>query len=202
MDDPPRITYGALREIVSTLRSVGQSMTGKPVIVGATFDPGPEFARSPFKYERHKEILKGEWVDCTSSLHADSIPYAGFPKGIPQGTPFGTFFGRQTQHFLTDLGFDYIWFSNGFGFSATAWSVKGPIFDGEAFHPEKAAAIREKVVGFWKAFRQECPSFPVENSRQQPLHRGGSKRQRLADSRHLRRGIQHGRPAQLALGRH
>jgi hypothetical protein len=162
MDHPPRITYGTLREIVSTLRSVGQSMTGKPVIVGATFDPGPEFARSPFKFERHREILKGEWVDCTSSLNADSVPYAGFPKGVPQGTPFGAFFGRQTQHFLTDLGFDYIWFSNGFGFSATAWSVKGPIFDGEAFHPEKAAAIREQVLGFWKAFRQECPAFRVE----------------------------------------
>ncbi len=162
MDHPPSVTYGTLREIVSTLRSVGRAMTGKPVIVGATFDPGPEFARAPFKYERHTEILMGQWVDCTSSLHADSVPYAGFPKGIPQGTPFGRFFGRQTQHFLTDLGFDYIWFSNGFGFSATAWSVKGPIFDGEAFYPQKAAAIREKVVGFWKAFRQECPSFRVE----------------------------------------
>jgi hypothetical protein len=162
MDHPPTITYGTLKAIVSTLRSVGRSMTGKPVIVGATFDPGPEFARSPFKYERHREILKGQWVDCTSSLNADSVPYAGFPKGVPEGTPFGTFFGRQTQHFLADLGFDYIWFSNGFGFSATAWSVKGPIFDGEAFYPEKAEAIREKVVGFWKAFRRECPSFRVE----------------------------------------
>ena len=149
MDDPPKITYGTLREIVRPSKSVGRSMTGKPVIVGATFDPGPEFARSPFKYERHKEILKGEWVDCTSSLTCGfrslrRVPQAAFP----QGTPFGTFFGRQTQHFLTDLGFDYIWFSNGFGFSATAWSVKGPLFDGEAFHPEKAADIREKVVGF------------------------------------------------------
>ena len=162
MEHPSRITYGTLKEIVSTLRSAGRSVTGKPVMVGATFDPGPEFARSPFKYERHKEILKGQWVDCTSSLNADSVPYAGFPEGIPQGTPFGAFFGRQAQHFLTDLGFDYIWFSNGFGFSATAWSVKGPIFDGEAFYPEKAEAIREKVIGFWKAFRQECPSFRVE----------------------------------------
>jgi hypothetical protein len=162
IENPPKITYAKLKEIVSTFRTIGRSMTGKPVMVGATFDPGPEFARSPFKYERHKEILKGEWVDCTSSLNRDSIPYAGFPKGIPQGTPFGTFFGRQVQHFLTDLGFDYIWFSNGFGFSATAWSVKGPIFDGEAFHPEEAPAIRKKVIGFWKAFRQECPSFRVE----------------------------------------
>jgi len=162
MTNPPKITYGTLKEIVSTFRSVGRALTGKPMMVGATFDPGPEFARSPFKYERHKEILKGQWVDCTSSLNSDSVPYAAFPRGIPQGTPFGTFFGRQTQHFLTDLGFDYIWFSNGFGFSATAWSVKGPIFDGESFHPEKANEIRREVIGFWKAFRAECPSFRVE----------------------------------------
>jgi hypothetical protein len=162
MDNPPRITYGILKEIVRTFRCVGQSMTGKAVKVGATFDPGPEFARSPFKYQRHQEILKGEWVDCSSMLNGDAKAYAGFPNGIPAGTPFGAFFGRQVQHFLTDLGFDYIWFSNGFGFSATAWSVKGPLFDGEAFHPEKAAGIREKVIGFWKVFRQECPAFPVE----------------------------------------
>ncbi len=162
MENPPKITYGTLKEIVQTFKSVGRSMTGKPVTVGATFDPGPEFARSPFKYERHQEILKGEWVDCSSVLNGDSKAYAGFPSGIPAGTPFGTFYGRQVQHFLTDLGFDYIWFSNGFGFSATAWSVKGPLFDGEAFHPEKAAEIREKVMGFWKLFRQECPSFRVE----------------------------------------
>ncbi len=162
MENPPTITYGALKEIVQTFKSVGRSMTGKPVTMGATFDPGPEFARSPFKYQRHREILKGEWVDCSSTLNSDAKAYAGFPNGIPAGTPFGTFFGRQVQHFLTDLGFDYIWFSNGFGFSATAWSVKGPLFDGEAFHPEKAAGIRENVMGFWKAFRQECPAFRVE----------------------------------------
>jgi hypothetical protein len=162
MENPPRITYGTLKEIVHTFKSVGRSMTGKPVTVGATFDPGPEFARSPFKYQRHQEILKGQWVDCTSVLNGDAKAYAGFPSGIPAGTPFGTFFGRQVQHFLTDLDFDYIWFSNGFGFSATAWSVKGPLFDGEAFHPDKAAGIREKVIGFWKVFRQECPAFRVE----------------------------------------
>jgi hypothetical protein len=162
MKNPAKITYGTLKEIVRTFKAVGQSMTGKPVTVGATFDPGPEFARSPFKYKRHQEILKGYWVDCTSTLQSDAKAYAGFPNGISAGTPFGTFFGRQAQRFLTDLGFDYIWFSNGFGFSATAWSVKGPLFDGAAFHPEKAAKIREKVIGFWKMFRQECPSFRVE----------------------------------------
>ena len=91
MDNPPRITYGILKEIVRTFRCVGQSMTGKAVKVGATFDPGPEFARSPFKYQRHQEILKGEWVDCSSMLNGDAKAYAGFPNGIPAGTPFGAF---------------------------------------------------------------------------------------------------------------
>ena len=53
MDNPPVITYGTLKAIVSTLREVGAAETGKPVRVGATFDPGPEFAKSPFKYDRH-----------------------------------------------------------------------------------------------------------------------------------------------------
>jgi len=162
MADPPKITYGTLKQIVQTFKTVGRAMTGKPVSAGATFDPGPEFARSPFKYEKHAEIARGQWVDCSATLNGDTEAYAGFPHGIPQGTPFGTFFGRQTQRFLTDLGFDYIWFSNGFGFSVTAWNVKGALFDGEAFHPEKAAAIREKILAFWKTFRKECPAFRVE----------------------------------------
>ncbi len=137
-------------------------MTGKPVTVGATFDPGPEFAKSPFKFEKHPEILKGYWVDCSATLNGDTEVYAGFPNGIPHGTSVGTFLGRQSQRFLTDLGFDYIWFSNGFGFSATAWNVTGALFDGEAFHTEKAAGIRDEILSFWKAFRKECPSFRIE----------------------------------------
>jgi hypothetical protein len=45
------------------------------------------------------------------------------------------------RHFLIDLGFDYIWFSNGFGFSATAWSVKGPLFDGEVWRNETSKVV-------------------------------------------------------------
>ena len=46
---------------------------------------------------------------------------------IPEGMSLGTFLGGQSQHFLTDLGFDYLWLSNGFGFSISpvggAWPV-------------------------------------------------------------------------------
>ena len=120
--NPPRMTYGNLKTIARILKQTGQRMTGKPVQMGATFDPGGEFAVSDFKFKRHKEIARlgtrgpNTWVDCTATFDADPRAYAGFPKGIPAGTPFGTFLGRQSQHFLTDLGFDYIWFSNGLGF--------------------------------------------------------------------------------------
>ncbi len=166
--DPPVITYGDLAKIVRTFKQVGGDMTGKPIQVGATFDPGGEFARSPFKYEKHNEIClgstmgKGSWVACHATLHADHESYAGFPHGIPEGTPLGTFLGRQCQHFLTDLGFDYVWFSNGFGFGLETWKTTGPLFDGRRFDASRGAEAREKILEFWKLFRAECPTFPVE----------------------------------------
>ena len=168
MENPPRVTYRSLKMIVSTLKEVGREMTGKPVIVGATFDPGPEFAPSSFKYKRHPEIAMGDtmgskqWVSCTARLKADTRPYAGFPKGIPANTAFGTFLGRQSQHFLKDLGFDYLWLSNGFGFSLNAWDVKGILFDGKHFDAARAGAAREEILSFWRDFRKECPDLPLE----------------------------------------
>jgi hypothetical protein len=168
VDNPPRVNYGNLKTIVSTLKKAGREMTGKPVTVGATFDPGGEFARSDFKFNRHKEIAKGStrgpntWVDCTAKLNADSRAYAGFPNGIPAGTSFGTFLGRQSQSFLTDLGFDYIWFSNGLGFSLSPWNVTGPLFDGKTFDARHASSVRDEILSFWHDFRSGCPSFPIE----------------------------------------
>ena len=162
------MTYGDLAMIVKTLKQVGREITGKPVQVGATFDPGGEFARSPFKYDRHNEIClgrtmgKGSFVCCYATLNADQRPYAGFPDGIPQGTPFGKFFGRQSQHFLRDMGFDYLWFSNGLGFGLETWATVGPLFDGRTFEVGKAGEIRGKILQFWKLFRAECPGYPIE----------------------------------------
>src|SRR5690606_18310268 len=102
------------------------------------------------------------FVDCYSVLKADSDVYAGFPNGIPDKTPFGTFFGRQCQHFLTDLGYDYIWFSNGFGFGAEGWSSTGATFDGKQFKQKELPAFAEKVLEFWKLFRKECPDFQIQ----------------------------------------
>lgn len=106
---PPVMTYGILGRIIRLLREEGNAVLEKPVRIGATFDPGPEFALSDFKYRRHREICAGEsmgrksMVCCYARLHAEQRPYAGFPEGIPEGLPFGTFFGRQAQLFLQDL---------------------------------------------------------------------------------------------------
>ena len=167
-ENPPSMTYGDLALLVKTLKQVGREVTGKPVLVGATFDPGGEFARSPFKYDRHNEIClggtmgQGSFVCCYATLNADRRHYAGFPDGIPQDTPFGTFFGRQSRHFLGDLGFDYLWFSNGLGFGLETWATVGPLFDGRTFDVGKAADVRGKILRFWKLFRAECPEYPIE----------------------------------------
>lgn len=168
IDNPPKFNYGDLRFIVQALKEEGRKITGKPVLVGATFDPGPEFAKSAFKYKKHPEILGGNamghktFVNCYSVLNGDKTHYAGFPDGIPQGTPFGTFFGRQSQHFLTDLQFDYIWFSNGFGFGAEGWSSTGATFTGKEFKQEELPDFSEKILQFWKLFRAACPYFPIQ----------------------------------------
>ncbi|SFD30555.1 hypothetical protein [Spirosoma endophyticum] len=168
MENPPAFTYGDLKFIIQTLKETGKRITGKPIMIGATFDPGPEFAKSEFKYKKHPEILGGNamghktMVSCYSTLNADTDAYAGFPKGIPANTPFGTFLGRQSQHFLTDLGYDFIWLSNGFGFGVEGWSSTGAIFNGKAFAPEKLANTKALIAGFWNLFRKECPGFQIQ----------------------------------------
>lgn len=168
LDNPPDFTYRDLKKIVKILRETGETVTGKPVRIGATFDPGPEFAKSPFKYEKHPEILQGSamgeksFVFSYATLKADTEAYAGYPDGIPGNTPFGTFFGRQSQHFLSDMGFDYIWFSNGFGFGMEPWSSTGTIFTGTGFDASKLPETKEKISNFWSLFRAECPDFRIE----------------------------------------
>lgn len=168
MDDPPVFSYGDLRFIIQTLKETGSSITGKVIRIGTIFDPGPEFAHSDFKYKKHPEIVAGgamgkkSFVSCYAVLRADKDAYAGFPDGIPANTPFGTFFGRQCQHFLKDLGYDYIWFSNGIGFGLEAWSSAGVIFDGKKFNADKLPEVRSKILEFWQLFRKECPLFQIQ----------------------------------------
>lgn len=168
LDNPPKFTYADLKFIVQTLKEEGFKVTGKPIRVGETFDPGPEFAKSDFKYKKHREILGGSamghntMVSCYSVLNADSEVYAGFPKGIPANTPFGTFLGRQSKHFLKDMGFDFIWLSNGFGYGVEGWSSTGAIFNGKGFDQAKLEDTKDKIAGFWKYFRAECPDIQIQ----------------------------------------
>lgn len=167
-EDAPDFTYGDLKEIIGVLKEVGKEITHKPIRIGATFDPGPEFAKSPFKYEKHPEIVQGgamgdkTFVNSYSVLKGDTTPYAGYPEGIPENTPFGSFFGRQSQHFLTDLGFDYLWLSNGFGFGMEPWSSTGTIFTGKGFETDKLTETKRKIIDFWSLFREECPDYRIE----------------------------------------
>jgi hypothetical protein len=171
MENPPVITYGDLKHIVTTLKATGERLTGLPVVIGATFDPGPEFAISPFKFQRHKEISERHmegitttagWVHCTTSLHADSKAYAAFPQGIPEGLHFGTFLGAQYKLFAEDLKFDYIWFSNGFGYSRDSWAWIGECFDGKTFIPGQAEKVSSQIVEFWELFTKACPGVRIE----------------------------------------
>lgn len=169
MENPPVMTYGILKRIIEILKEEAARVCPDAIIrVGETFDIGPEFAVSDFKYNRHTEISTGEkldslgFVDSTALLNSDNRKYAAYPDGIPDKTPFGTFLGKQCNVFLKDMGFDYIWLSNGLGFSADPWSVTGKIFDGSNFYPEKLGNTKEKVFSFWKLFREACPDFPIE----------------------------------------
>ncbi len=169
MDNPPKMTYRILKKIIDTLKETcKKEFPGKKVRVGATFDPGPEFALSDFKYERHNEVClgsdmgKGSMVCSYGILNGDNHPYAAYPNGIPDKTPFGTFFGKQAQIFLDDMGFDYIWFSNGLGFGRDTWSTQGAVFDGENFNCDNLDEVKKVVKDFWTLFRKECPDYPIE----------------------------------------
>ena len=162
-EEPPVMTYRVLKNIISTIKSVGKAhFPTSKILVGETFDIGPEFAVSDFKYKRHTEICTGSvldrhgFVDATALLKGDTRRYAAYPNGIPSGTPFGTFLGKQCAKFLPDMGFDYLWLSNGLGFSANPWAMTGKIFDGKNYFPEKLEVTKSKVFDFWKLFRKEC----------------------------------------------
>ncbi len=164
----PVVTHRTIKNIVAVIKEEGsRRYPDAKITVGIPFDIGPEFARSKFKYERHPEICTGSgegvhtFINSYGNLAGDNYPYAGFPNGIPEGTPFGTFLGKQTQIYLHDLNMDYLWLSNGVGFSATSWTATGEIFDGKKFHTEKFEEVEEKVFSFWKAFRKECPNYTI-----------------------------------------
>jgi hypothetical protein len=170
VDDPPLIRFRDLRAIIEGLRAAAERVLARPIRVGATVDPGPEFVHSSFKFVEHPEILTPHGHDLTpmgfythqAVLHADDRAYAGLPEGIPEGTSFGTFLGKQFAAAARDFGYDYVWFSNGFGYTHTPWGFRGALFRGEWFDAGKAAAELDKANRFWTDFRRACPDRPIE----------------------------------------
>lgn len=166
--DPAVITYNTLKKIIKSIKTIGDQMTGIKVEVGATFDPGPEFAKSDFKYNRHKEIAQGTvmgknmWCHCAGILSGDNYKYAAFPDGIPENTQLGTFIGKQFNALAHDVGYDYIWLSNGFGYSLESWNWRGECFDGVDYKEGVAKKVYDKILGFWKSFSLECPDIRIE----------------------------------------
>ena len=160
--------YAWLRDAVAAVRTAAREELGREVRVGTTFDNGPEFAISDFKYNRHREVMlgntlyTGSFLVCSASLHADARRYAAFPYGIPEGLSVGAFLGAQYRAFARDFGFDYIWLSNGMGFGSETWGITGALFDKKAFHPEHIAEASEKMRGFWRDFFAACPDAVVE----------------------------------------
>jgi len=166
-ENPARFTYTWLKDLIADLKRIGREITGKPVAVGEPFDPGPEFSRSAFKYERHPEILGaieftgGHFAYCATTLKRDDHSYAAFPDGIPEGTHLGTFLGRQSKCFFEETGFDFLWFSNGFGFGSETLTLSGKLFDGKTFTPEQTREYEAAVYEFWERFRAEAPEMPL-----------------------------------------
>ena len=163
IDSPKPRSYAWLKRLIEVIRVVGEKAVGKTIRIGATFDNGPEFAISDFKYRRHREILaKNDFVFCDAVLHADNEHYAAYPDGIPEGTSLGTFLGKQFHEFSRDLGYDYIWLSNGMGFGRETWGITGALSDKQRFYPEKVDETAGAMLGFWHDFTSNCPGVEIE----------------------------------------
>jgi hypothetical protein len=166
-DAAPR-SYAWLKRLIEVIRETGGEITNKPIRIGATYDNGPEFAVSRFKFQKHREIAQGHTlypnsvVTCTAQLHADSDRYAAFPDGIPEGTSVGTFLGSQFREFAKAMDYDYLWLSNGMGFGTETWGITGMLFDKQKFYPEKAGEAAEKMLTFWNDFFAAYPGCIVE----------------------------------------
>jgi len=171
IDHPPKVTFAHLKKIIAELRAVARAMYDIDILIGATIDPGPEFVENDWKFVHHPEILTPDgpkrfpnmmhFLTHQSSFHADDLVYAAFPEGLPEGLPLGTFLGRQFAAAAKDFGYDYIWLSNGFGYTHLPWGFRGELFEGERFCHERAADQRRKANKFWRDFRTECDA-PVE----------------------------------------
>ena len=58
-------SYAWLKRLIEVIRETGSEITDKPIRIGATYDNGPEFAVSRFKFQKHREIVHSV-VTCTA----------------------------------------------------------------------------------------------------------------------------------------
>ena len=151
--NPPTLRYRDLRNIIAALRATA----GRPILIGATFDPGPEFATSPFRYKEHPELL----TPGNAEKNPHMMHFITHQATLKDGMPFGTFLGRQTKSLAKAVGFDFIWFSNGWGFTHFPWSAWGEVFRAGGFHLDEAGRQRERTNKFWRDFTSEC-RLPIE----------------------------------------
>ncbi|MEX2545413.1 MAG: hypothetical protein WD316_09845 [Phycisphaeraceae bacterium] len=170
-DDPGRFTYGDLKQLIAALRATARDRLGRELRVGATVDPGPEFADSPFRYEHHREILQPtdnplyrpmRFISHQTRLRGDDQVYAGFPDGIPDDISLGQFLGRQFKALREYAGFDYLWLSNGFGYSENPWVWYGHLFDGHRVNVERVTDEQNTTITFWEDFRAADPEAELE----------------------------------------
>lgn len=86
-------SYAWLKRLIEVIRETGSEITDKPIRIGATYDNGPEFAVSRFKFQKHREIAQGHTlypnsvVTCTARFMriqiAMPLSRMGFRKVLP-----------------------------------------------------------------------------------------------------------------------
>ena len=171
LEEPGEFTYGLLKDLIVILRETARRRLGRDLRVGATFDPGPEFADSRFRFEFHREILQPldsslycplRFITHHGRLRADESRYAGFPNGVPEDTSLGTFLGRQFKAVRKFAGFDFLWLSNGFGYSENPWVWYGNLFDGRTLRVERIADQVRDTIAFWEDLRAADPEAVLE----------------------------------------
>ncbi|MFW5981195.1 MAG: hypothetical protein ACOCRU_01325, partial [bacterium] len=100
-------------------------------------------------------------ISCWSKLDYDPEGYAAYPDGIPEGTSIGEYLGNQARVYMDDMGMDFIWLSNGFGFSSFPWAYFGVNFDDDNFGRANYEEMKQKYLGFWEDLKEGCGDYPI-----------------------------------------
>ncbi len=167
-EKPAALTYGGLAMIVKTLKQVGSEMTGKPVQVGATFDPGGELRdRLSSTRGTMRFAWAAPWARAASSAATrNSTPTSGLTPAFPTAFPRAR---RSASSSAARASIFYrTWASITCGFPtgwASAWRPGRPSARYSTARRSTLggrARSANKILQFWKLFRRECPRYPIE----------------------------------------